>query len=264
MRASMCAAMAFAIGLLGAPPSHAGFVNGVETFDGTQLDTNTWEFFELNPGQAGVSQNDKLILAGVNGEFSPGVPKVSDADYTTRAAVVNRGDAVRVDALLLKSIPSSDDTYTIFLTDNSKGTTEITVFDSQFLALRVTERTPINTFRGGNGGGAGRVMLGLDGNFVLGQVEGTENRSYEIAYLNSNSARFSAFNETGLLGSTTLHFDEPLPKSLAISLSVNAGASVEFDNVKVRTIPLPLAAWSGGSVMLGLFGINRWRSWRVA
>src|SRR4051812_11536674 len=70
--------------------ARAGFVNGVERFDGTQHDTKTWTAnFDLDaPGQTTAVQDDALTLHD---------DIFTNAVYSTRKAFVRIGDSVRVD-----------------------------------------------------------------------------------------------------------------------------------------------------------------------
>jgi hypothetical protein len=62
----MMRALCVAAALVFVPASQAvaGFVNGVERFDGTELDTNTWEpfVFDLNTEEATIAQDDALTI----------------------------------------------------------------------------------------------------------------------------------------------------------------------------------------------------------
>src|SRR4051794_11256555 len=63
----------------------ASFLNGTETFDGTNLDTNTWETFSTS-APAPISQNSALIIGSA-----------FQADYTTKVQTVGVGEKVGVD-----------------------------------------------------------------------------------------------------------------------------------------------------------------------
>ncbi len=240
-------------------PARASFVNGVETFDGTQLDDNTWEFFSLNPGRASAKQNDQLNLVGVADVQIPGVIGGSDCDYTTRNRLVHPGDKVLIDTLLKDSVEQGHAQFMIFLTDNSFGATGPTLSDSQWLQLRVPERDQILAFRGGDGGGSGRALDSPSGELVLAPFANVP-ITYEIDFIDVNDARFKALNPDGSPFATqTLHFEEPLPKDLAISVYAPNGNTVTFDNVTVIPIPSPAALWPGISGLIAVALMVRFR-----
>jgi hypothetical protein len=222
-----------------AAPAEAGFVGGVEKFNGTSLDTNTWEFFSLNQGWATASQDNALILSGM-----------TDADYTTQGRFIHPGDTVRVDATLNGPPGLHTASLSLFLTNNSGDLKSLSLFDSDWLELEVVAEDTMGALRGSDVGGSGHVLLDSNGGFPLApplHVPAT----YQIAYLSPNRAAFSAFGSDGkLLGGHTLNFDEKIPKDLAISLFVRSGTSATFDNVTVTSIPLPRGALSGALLVV--------------
>ena len=235
----------YVVALLSAIPARAGFVIGTEHFDGTQLDTSTWEFFTSNPGRAQALQNDHLTLSGANGQFS-------DADYTTLQKRVHRGQSLRVDAVFDDSVAPDMGSFSLFLTDNSEGQSGLTVFDSQTVEFRVRQSGPAIGFRGGNGSASGTLLKRANGELFIGPSLNIP-VTYEIDYLSSTSARFAALDSSGaLLGDSTLHFNDPLPQDMAISLAIRSGTAATFDNVTISAvaIPLPSACMPGACVML--------------
>jgi hypothetical protein len=248
-------AVSVLITLASALSARAGFVMGTEHFNGTQLDTNTWEFFTSNPGLAQAVQNDNLVLGGANG-------RSSDADYTTLQKLVHPGQSVRVDTVLNDSIQAGNGNFALFLTNNSLDAKGLTIFDSQWLQLSVRQSEAVLLLRGGDGSGAGTSLERPNhAGLFVGPGLGTP-VTYQIDYLTRTSARFAAFNELGdLLADTTLNFDDPLPRDLAISLAISSGATVTFDNVNVSPIavPLPAAAVPGACVLLLIFGVRTLR-----
>ena len=208
-----------------APPRHAvaGFVNGVERFNGTFLDTNTWIAAELN---GTISQDDELQLASLGYMY---------VDYTTIDATVGVGDVVSVE---LHSIDIA--VAALFLTTNSEGTTQSCLFDSKTLSIRYN--ASFNNFTGANGEGSLHhgSIFGFDtpppqpGSPYILQIERTS----------STTATYSAFEADGtLIGSVERTFAD-VPDELFIALITYTGSltlpsTAVFDDVSA---PIPNAS----------------------
>lgn len=227
--------------------AHAAFVDGVETFDGTTLDTATWEQLNLvDPTR--LTQDDAIRL---NGSFPGGW-----IDYVTREQQVGVGQSLRAD-ITLNDIGGS---VYLILTNNSTGTGGgiggITIQDTALLGVFLTANTDVGAQVGGSGSTTGQVLR--EGSTPLGEAF-----TYEIARLDSTSARYSILD----LATKTTLFTQTLsfggiPDNLFIALAVNGGDAT-FDNVAIRAIgdgpviPTPAAVGAGMLLLGGLITRRR-------
>jgi hypothetical protein len=236
-----CAAVALI--LLLSPAAFAGFVNGVERFEGSQLDLQTWEPFisDLSPVPAAIIQDNDLVIDAT--------PSGSLASYTTRERLVGVGEGFRVDVTHLRPNGGS-----IHL--RSPGTLD----NGIWMFLNPTTSDVIGARPNGNG--TSLVRPGGRPDDFLTQDIG-ETLTYEVIRLSAARARWSAYDADGVLvGSLTGDIGEPISEALSISLQANNG-SARFDNVTLVPIPLPPAAVPGLAVLAGVIGgtvLRRWRS----
>src|SRR5438874_4102391 len=87
--------------------ARGAFVNGVERFDGTVKDLNTWE--QYPSGGTGITQNDALFISGAS----------SYSDYTTRSLKVGIGQRITAEIALTVPYESGTDYVAeLFLTSN--------------------------------------------------------------------------------------------------------------------------------------------------
>lgn len=207
----------------------AAFVNGVETFDGTTLDTTTWQPYST--GTASITQNDRLSLSGlISGDA---------ADYTTRNVTIGIGQGVRVDF----EIPANSTATRarLYLTNNSEGDTASLFDDTQNLSVSFSpERGTFFYFEGGSGG-----------TFTSA---GLANQPYQMELLRvaSDQLRYSAYQADGtLINSIERTLAGTYDDELFIGLGIAGPEStLIFDNVTI--IPEPTSA---GLLFLGCVGL---------
>ena len=196
-------------------PVKAAFVDGVETFDGSVKDTDTWEEYVFNG--SGITQNDNLTIA-------------SCADYTTQTVTVGIGQAVSVEVHYANP-PGSYGDATLALTDNSEGTTNSTAFDTNWLYVQFEE------YWGTVSGGYGVPGAG----YIQGWFEDTAPSPsaviLQLARLSPTSAECSGYDlDWNALGSFTIT-TPPMPDELYISLVVCHDMPYTFDNVMIHDLP---------------------------
>src|SRR3954447_21739636 len=140
------------LSVLSASTASAGFVNGVETFDGTKLDLKTWELFVApqSTTPATASQNDALFLdASQLGQ---------QVDYTTRSVIVPVGGSVRADVTYLGGAGGGG-RVALFLTNNSNDAQDTTTSDSRWLERGRQSTGDLTALSGGNGSGGGNALI---------------------------------------------------------------------------------------------------------
>ena len=106
----------------------AEFINGLETFDGTVKDTDTWYEHMLNPGPSRVFQDDDITL-DFNG-----------AEYVTKNVTVGVGQIVSVDLtnVLESPIAHAGKGSSLWLTTNDKNYELGNYFDSAYIFIEYT------------------------------------------------------------------------------------------------------------------------------
>jgi hypothetical protein len=217
------------VALLVSTTVHAGFINGVETFDGTVKDLATWEEFS-SPGHTIVQHELLTYTSPPNGSTA--------GDFTTRALTVGLGTTVSADVRMNSNFPGPIGVSPeLFLTNNSGGTSNYTGFDSYYQKLDLANTT--NGFGaavGSNGQASGQTFAGdyrpqLDTWYTL-----------QITRASPTSTAFAAYlTATGqLLGSTSLSTSGP--PQLYVSIGGLGGGSYDWDNVRITPEPATCSA----------------------
>jgi hypothetical protein len=243
--------VAAALSLSTGSSAMAGFVNGVERFDGTRRDTDTW-FANVDlsdPDQTTVTQNDSLTL---HDDVFPNL------QYQTRQRLVGVGDAVRVD---INHLEHSGGLVRLRNEDSGNGLLmQIGVF-----SVPGGFHVEGGFSRGGSGSLSPLILPGqTEGNYLAQQFSDT--LTYEIKVLSRTRAQYSAYDPaTGaLLGRDFENLPFQLDDKLAIVLETD-NATARFDNVTIvpgNPIPLPPALWPAGAVLASLAGVRAWRARR--
>lgn len=200
------------------------FSSNIETFDGTALDSTTWESFAT--AGATIMQNDRLVLTAPAGE---------SADYTTRGLTVGTGEIVSVDVAILGS-PNPNAGYTLALTNNSGGDTAGTLEDSRYIAFDYVPAESRMFLRFESSGittGTAQPYAGA----APSRLEITREAEDAILFFAYDAQDTPVFG-IGLTGITPSRIPEPLFVSLATTGSVSP---IAFDNLTVTTIPEPSA-----------------------
>jgi hypothetical protein len=225
------------------------FVNGIESFDGTTLDTATWEIYSSQITKP-VTQNNALTISTAN--------TVIFSDYTTRSQTVKVGERVSVEVTInaYSTVGGGGRYAALYLTTNSAGTTHNSQFDDY--KIWIWNDKDFNKMYWIYGDTALNVAP-LTGPMAAPQPEGTTFR-YEIDRISSSEVAYFVYDNQGnkvinepsifTLGNS-IHAVAPHPAPLFISLYAD-GASVTFDNVTISAIPEPTSALLAGvpSVLL--------------
>jgi hypothetical protein len=197
----------------------AAFVDGVETFDGSVKDTDTWEEWIMDGIYGSVTQNDALTIE-------------SCADYTAKTVTVGIGQAVSVEV----HYANPSEVYGIanlVLTDNSEGTAMSTGSEANSLFISFDEHW--GTVSGGHARPAPLGWLNLG--FFDGVPPSPNAVILELARLSATSAHCSAYdldwNPIGSFAMTT----PAMPEELYISLHVCHDMPYTFDNVMILDLP---------------------------
>ena len=224
----------------------AAFENGVERFNGTRLDTDTW-FANVDlsdPNQTTVTQNDSLLLRD---NVFPHL------QYQTRERLIGIGDAVRVD------ISNIDHSGGIIRLRNEESGNGVLMQHAGLFSFSHV----LGGFSRGGDGSLGPLIVpgGVEGDYMTRDFRQT--LTYEIKVLSPTRAQYSAYDpDTGdLLGrrdSGNLPFE--LDEELAIVLETG-NATARFDNVTIiqgNPIPLPPALLPAAAVLAGIAGVRTW------
>lgn len=209
----------------------ADFVDGVETFDGTTLDTVTWESHAIDT----ISQNDELIFTN---------PRLRVTEHVTRLFGIRSGERVQAE-VTLDSYSTAGGSVKGFaalvLTDNLSGSSNWFVGDDNYAALELSDSTNVlgsQIVASSQAGGPIIHNFGPTGT-ILGQTY-----LLELERLNAIDVRYAAYELDGsLIAETTRAL--ALPNEAFISLTSNGSA--RFDNVTV--VPEPASTM----VLAGLF-----------
>jgi hypothetical protein len=228
-----CCLVVYLLSLSLAALSHAGFVNGVEGFDGTSKEPSVWEEYHAT-NQGFAAQNNAMLLA------SPA--SGSGIEYTTTLAQVGIGGSVRVE-VSEASLKPGGSYASLVLTTNSFGTTWQFSFDDHWLEMDYFDGTGFSSWYGGDGSSTGMIESGTYTSTPGEMVK------LEINRLSATTAAFSAFAADNTLLFTRTHTFSGMPSSLYVALfAYNLDAT--FDNVTLTgnyvvpepTLLAPLAA----------------------
>jgi hypothetical protein len=221
-------------------PLRAGFVGGVETFDGSTLDLSTWTAFVPYGGT--VTQNNTVTVT------SPAVG--APVTYTTRLATVHPGGWVEAD---ITGITTGSASSLLLVDSNSQSVPQ--------LAPNALELT----YFGGPGYFDGfEVHSGSGDGVATDFAQAPQPRSYPLTLRierpTASSVTFSVYNSSHtLLGSKNSSLSSSMPADMYVGLYSYA-ISTTFDNVRLGgnvTVPEPAAM----SLMLLLpFALRRRRA----
>lgn len=222
---------------LAAIPARAAFTNGVETFNGSTLDTATWQKYAYYPENVTISQNNALNVICAD------TANPAYGDYTTLSQTVAVGQRASVDVTVNSYNPGRSPKVYFALTNNSLGNTGNTYRDTyRMIVFNDKDWNVLDWEYGPWGAGAG-------GNFDQGtmapQPAGTTYH-YEIQRLSASSATFLVTDALHtVLGSSTVDLTGSsynsvslYPGPLYLSLGVE-DANVTFDNVTISALPEP-------------------------
>jgi hypothetical protein len=200
------------------------FVNGIETFDGSAKDTDTWEEWIMDGIYGGITQNDRLTIA-------------TCSDYTTRTITVGIHEGVSVEVYYANPLEMRG-SATLCLTDNSAGITNDTGFDTNRLYIEYEEQWGSIT------GGYGVYGAWMQQNYFYGTPTTPNAVILELRRLSSTTAECSAYDlEWNKLGSFIIT-TPAMPKDLYISLHACLNGSYAFDNVTLQEIPTTITLLS--------------------
>jgi hypothetical protein len=221
--------------LLPAATSHAAFIGEKDSFTGTALDLQTWEAYKAYQRES-IAQNDGLTLDGP----PPGGGAI---DYTTRAVSVGIGQGVRAGVQLLRmgnsgGIPSY---FGLYLTDNSRGSTWATPFDSRYIGFFASSDLVVGQWGSDAAGGMGAVRYSTS---FLGVPQ-----FWQIDRLSRTNTRYSIYNAAGLLlweDSYSIDWSgwtapKDYPDRMFISLWAMGDLTVRFTDVTLLGVPEPTA-----------------------
>jgi hypothetical protein len=204
--------------------ARAGFTSGVENFSGNVLDTATWQKWPASATSTSIVQNN-----GLNIDTMLNLQNLSEptrAGVTTSVPMVGVGQAVRT-RLVINS-RSTFGTVSLFLRDNSKGTTLWPDWDLASLEV-LQENGGLASMIWEEGDGHG-TMFGAGIHAMPGTV------TFEIARLSTDSARFAVYDAGDVLLGQRVETLVDVPSVLNIGLFV-AEANATFASVSV--VPEP-------------------------
>jgi hypothetical protein len=227
-------------------PARAGFVNGVERFDGKTLDTETWRA-RNGFGTVTFAQDDALTIDS----SGPGDFNISDA--VTRFQTVPIGGSARTDVVVhaaRRDQEFNSQTAVFALTSGfpSGAVVDNTLSDRHSISMLVSYSNQPNgrivIVQGtlDNRGSGGNPVDGLDSNVLLqGELPFEQTFVLQIERVARTQARFSIFERDDdgptLLAFSTRDFSVSpggtLPDELFISVGTG-GTRATFDNVTVN------------------------------
>jgi hypothetical protein len=230
--------------------ARAGFVNGIEKFDGTTLDPATWRM--TSGGNAGVVQNGALTL------FTTG-PALANVDYTATTWAIHIGGSVEAD---LSFSPGAGViefgirtlTAPTAATGNHKFRIALNTPDANAFHLSPQGSGPGQIF--GFSGGSGYVA--------------SPNLPYHASVARISPTLYGYSLRTPDRGEFTgaIQAREAVTEDMFVYLRfLNQGSdSVTFDNVRlngeVASVPLPAAAPAAGVLLSAMVGSQAWRARR--
>jgi hypothetical protein len=193
-------------------PTQAAFVNGVEPFLGTTLDTVTWQ---SRGDAATILQNNGLsVTTGTTGETG----------YTTKALTIGAGQGVRATVTLGPDANGSFVTEAALELSTANQT--LPELDANKLWMIILNDTASISALVGNGGNpVYSAPSVINTPFTL-----------EIIRNTSTQARFNVYSQNTFLGGATMATNGEPP--LYITL-MTRGASATFNDVEVFAVPEP-------------------------
>jgi hypothetical protein len=230
-------AVAFlSLAFVAASGARAAFVNGVETFGGTTLDTVTWKPLPAPSSFPGMfTQNDGLTVQ------TTGTGWVGE--YETRSVRLGVGELVRVGVRINALHPSNSTLVQVALGANDGGPSSYFNADSRYVTIG-THFGGIDAFIGGGGTAYGQRI-----NAIAQPVGST--MTYELTRLSLDTVRFTVYTHTGApFGRHTETSITNLPANLNVALSAQE-ASATFGFVRIVPIPEPAEAVATMSIASG-------------
>lgn len=234
--------------LLTAAQAKAGFLGGVDTFNGTVLDSTTWATSTGNTGTT-FSQNNALTIQ--SNVFVADGFLTAYGGYTTKQPLVPVGGSawveVKVNASL--SVANTFNLSRLHLTTDPSGVPRTGAFTASTEVRLDATFTPLSG--GSVNAGADDYLNGFGTSYGGGNLKPSQlllgsTYIFQIERLTSASTRLSLFQETGpasggntfisLLGTTT---ESSVSSALPMYVFLEAiGTSTTFDRV---TLNQPLA-----------------------
>ncbi len=219
----------------------ADFTDGVEDFDGTTLDTTTWES-RFSRDTASITQDDELMINN---------PSLAFTDYVTRTESIRVGDFVRVEATLdsyNNASPSFAGVISLIFTDDAGG--DINGGEYASLNLSVSDASGARA-TASRTGGTGLIFHNF-ADSILGQ-----DYILELERLTASGVRYSLYDFGNNLIADRINTMD-LPEEAFIALSSNGNA--RFDNVAINTI-VTVPEPTSSAILLGVFmlGVVRHR-----
>ena len=213
--------------------ARGGFVNGVEQFNGTDLDLATWDAVCPYANSSMSIQNGGLTLHG-------------QADITTRTITVGAGDMVRATMRIIEDRGDVNRGLVaiggLSLTNGSGNSSQYMLLDSTHIGVYInaTKKT---------GWSNTRVNDDWSGRSLFSTSESMLNTTYilEINRTASDHAIFSIYDERSVVLGRYAKYLTSVPDELYVAVWSNSPATVEFDSI---TIPEP-----GTMAILALGGL---------
>ena len=222
----------------------ADFVNGVETFSGTTLDSSTWTPFTLSYApQATFTQNNGLTINGYSTIY---INPSERGAYETVAAPVSVGGSVWSQVTVNRAIISNSTAWTYFwLTTNpSAYPPEPSNYDACYVAAWFSANSGFNDIFATTQYDVGNTMYSNgEGQFSSDPLIGTT-YIFQIKPLPAANFRYSVFQQSGsssisLVGSS-IGTDLTCSVPMYVQLEVG-GTQTTFNRVTLNQ-PISLSA----------------------
>lgn len=210
--------------------SEAGFINNVETFDGTIKDTTTWGEILLNPGPSRITQDDAVTFEG-------------STDYCTKTLTVGVGQTVRVDVTNVTDIGS----FGIFALSLSEQNNEIGSGNYLRMSCIYSDSSDRWSLIGQHEMPVGGTVNSFFGTTTTPTFDASP-LVLEVDRVSETLAYYRAYQD-GLIGQTSISFAD-VPEQLYIRLE-NSLSTTTFDNVTIIPEPTTILLFAiGGSYIL--------------